>query len=538
MMTTPTKHHIEQIAKHYRPEHSPQRASKRARTEVISTDSDEIKLLCGKEDTQQLRNTIMQSNSPSAGTHLTKTGRVSKAAKGMPVHHCECGKTYTRAEHLRRHQQNHKPGAFPCGVPGCNHTFAREDLLIRHQAKHNNPIGPSESLVPSAQAATLLTDNVPSLFQPMSAALQQTQSLAPSRSRPSLSSDSSRREASVSMTEQQAQNLVISSSNSYSGAHQTDERYANLLSSNNFGNEFRATVPVAPPVDQVSLSVSTENLWQADTWGFNASHSPTLVGSITPAASQRGPSPACVQLHTPSSDQWICSTGSHTDISRNTSFGDVTETGLSMLPECRDILEQNELVTPTAVPKDFGSRQFRHRIDNEQRYLDAFWRLIHPIWPIIHKPTFDVIYASPLLRTSMLTLGACYIGNQADSANACIMHKRCLKVIRKRTINIWHSYRIVDLQAIFLVELFSLYKSRRPPFQLSKPFQDNYCALSRNCDIDTTNPIFSSYGISTLSQLPTELPTVTYEFESEQRLLAAYYILDQEQAALFGRQNA
>ncbi|KAI7086302.1 hypothetical protein KC356_g5118 [Hortaea werneckii] len=73
----------------------------------------------------------------------TRTGRVSKASKGQRVHSCEkCGKTYTRAEHLRRHQQNHKPGAFPCDIPGCGRSFHRDDLLTRHKTRHSDSTGP------------------------------------------------------------------------------------------------------------------------------------------------------------------------------------------------------------------------------------------------------------------------------------------------------------------------------------------------------------------------------------------------------------
>lgn len=47
-------------------------------------------------------------SSSAAATKLTKTGRVSKALRGEPVHACNiCDKVYTRAEHLRRHKHNH-----------------------------------------------------------------------------------------------------------------------------------------------------------------------------------------------------------------------------------------------------------------------------------------------------------------------------------------------------------------------------------------------------------------------------------------------
>ncbi|KAI0601512.1 hypothetical protein F4775DRAFT_400010 [Biscogniauxia sp. FL1348] len=68
------------------------------------------------------------------------TGRVSRAKKGMPVHTCEIcrpSKTFTRAEHLRRHQLSHKNPAFRCEFPGCEKTFHRADLLARHSQRHD-----------------------------------------------------------------------------------------------------------------------------------------------------------------------------------------------------------------------------------------------------------------------------------------------------------------------------------------------------------------------------------------------------------------
>lgn len=48
-------------------------------------------------------------NSANQTPKLTKTGRVSKALRGEPVHACNvCDKVYTRAEHLRRHRANHR----------------------------------------------------------------------------------------------------------------------------------------------------------------------------------------------------------------------------------------------------------------------------------------------------------------------------------------------------------------------------------------------------------------------------------------------
>ncbi|KAF4469572.1 hypothetical protein FALBO_3526 [Fusarium albosuccineum] len=65
------------------------------------------------------------------------TRKISKAKKGVPVHTCnQCPKTFSRAEHLRRHQLSHSPPDLCCHIPGCNKTFYRKDLLDRHLQRH------------------------------------------------------------------------------------------------------------------------------------------------------------------------------------------------------------------------------------------------------------------------------------------------------------------------------------------------------------------------------------------------------------------
>ncbi|CAI6331744.1 unnamed protein product [Periconia digitata] len=71
-----------------------------------------------------------------AEVRYTRTGRISKAKKQLKVHNCECGRSYTRAEHLRRHQKNHESTVL-CDYPGCGKLFYRIDLLQRHQERHN-----------------------------------------------------------------------------------------------------------------------------------------------------------------------------------------------------------------------------------------------------------------------------------------------------------------------------------------------------------------------------------------------------------------
>ncbi|KAG9250199.1 putative C2H2 finger domain protein [Emericellopsis atlantica] len=92
----------------------------------------------------------VESSGTEAPVKLTPiTGRVSRAKKGVPVHICDiCQKTFTRAEHLRRHKLSHLPPDIACTVPGCDKVFHRRDLFERHQQRQY------ESSTPRAQVDT------------------------------------------------------------------------------------------------------------------------------------------------------------------------------------------------------------------------------------------------------------------------------------------------------------------------------------------------------------------------------------------------
>ncbi|KAH6612121.1 fungal-specific transcription factor domain-containing protein [Boeremia exigua] len=51
--------------------------------------------------------------------------------------HGDCGKSYSRAEHLYRHQLNHNPKQiYNCDFPDCHRSFVRQDLCARHKERH------------------------------------------------------------------------------------------------------------------------------------------------------------------------------------------------------------------------------------------------------------------------------------------------------------------------------------------------------------------------------------------------------------------
>ena len=101
-------------------------------------------------------------------------------------------------------------------------------------------------------------------------------------------------------------------------------------------------------------------------------------------------------------------------------------------PGYRDAMEQPDLAV------DFGFHEST-RLDlgldgtlrtTEERYLAMYWSLVHPFFPVVHRPSFDMQTASPLLRAAVLALGAQASLDEDDKANARACHERCIKVLK------------------------------------------------------------------------------------------------------------
>ena len=162
-------------------------------------------------------------------------------------------------------------------------------------------------------------------------------------------------------------------------------------------------------------------------------------------------------------------------------------------------MEEHELLVPTesSSPSPSLSGSDDNAYTNEDKYLGAYWLWIHPLFPVLHRSTFDFRRANPLLRAAILALGGQALGTTTDRTNTRILHEQCLKVLKKvsrslghtfgaqpltteqRTMNTWHTFRVSDMQAVVLVEIYAFFKSRRPPLQFTKPFEDIYRMVSR-----------------------------------------------------------
>lgn len=78
------------------------------------------------------------TTTPPNPTSAAPGSAANRAHTGPSLYACgDCGRRYSRPEHLQRHVQTHTLGRrFACGV--CGKTFARADLKKRHETNHEN----------------------------------------------------------------------------------------------------------------------------------------------------------------------------------------------------------------------------------------------------------------------------------------------------------------------------------------------------------------------------------------------------------------
>lgn len=100
--------------------------------------------------------------STSSPAHIeVSDSKPKKSRRGLKKSHkCEesgCGKSFTRLEHLLRHQLNHRPKEiFCCPWPDCNRKFVREDLKIRHEKRHTKRQGDTVVTASKLKRTTML----------------------------------------------------------------------------------------------------------------------------------------------------------------------------------------------------------------------------------------------------------------------------------------------------------------------------------------------------------------------------------------------
>ncbi|KAL1852692.1 hypothetical protein Plec18170_005827 [Paecilomyces lecythidis] len=491
-----------------------------------------------------MRRTTSTSDIPTPVTYTPTTHRISKAKKGKRVHACEfpgCNKVFTRAEHRRRHELNHNPEAsFPCRYEGCRKAFHRPDLLARHMERHEL----------DAQSEGNMSRH---WKQP---------------SQSSILSDSSSA-ADTIPTCTGADTLPVVSSGSMSiGSIVAPGVHPDLANDYPLpwgGMEIPMDPRTTPFRHHIRESAGDSPFYSSpDTCGSPLSDVPSFhlsqPRSVSSAPTSVIFNPELVQSPLQIDD------GSDWDPIESANIIPFSLEGDMLQPVGEPSLGPQPLRIVTDIPPDFpmpvplsnldGVEWFALRreltsapgvvsgndgmeIMDTMKWQDCFecyWRHFHPLFPIVHRPTFFATKPSPLLAGAMVAIGSQYDTRHNAKEYSLALLEACLKLLSKRT-PITSRSRITDIQTVFLLEFLSKFRSRRADVQLSHRFRSLYGSYMHDRHWISQNPLAV---LNTLPENPTqEALTKAHKFwvehETRRRVLQAAFIFDAQQSALFGQ---
>ncbi|PGH04216.1 hypothetical protein AJ80_08561 [Polytolypa hystricis UAMH7299] len=482
-------------------------------------------------------------------TYTPTTHRVSKAKKGKRVHGCDhpgCHKVFTRAEHLRRHQLNHNPvHSFRCKVEACGKGFQRHDLLTRHMEKHN-----------LATQTTFTTRPSPSPNVQSSMAPVVTSQLSPA--------PLPQRSASVPAHTQQPSSMSIDSIVQHGTPHNFGHDFMpiwadperRLSGGEMFHDLMRVHADEALLLSSPDTSRSPsleESPYQfpqqipsmesySEPYSYRQVHSsPPLPLTTIPEWNPTEPVSQATQMLPIAYEGDILQTVGEPSLSVTTGWTmKLTLYPAFPVPTPLSTLDGHEWFTLrrelASAPGVVSGKDGMEVIDTIkwQDCFECYWKHFHPHFPIVHRPTFFATKPSPLLSGAMLAIGSQYDTRPHSKQYSLALLEACQKLLSKRSA-ITSRSRVSDLQAVFLLEILSKYRSKKADVKFSQLFRTLYGSFFQDCHLVKKSP-FTVFNSLAGSQNPDGLRKAHkfwVDHEARRRVLQASFTLDVQQFMMF-----
>ncbi|PGH08421.1 hypothetical protein GX51_01248 [Blastomyces parvus] len=169
-----------------------------------------------------------------------------------------------------------------------------------------------------------------------------------------------------------------------------------------------------------------------------------------------------------------------------------------------------------------------------QDCLECYWKNFHPLVPIVHRPTFCAAKPIPLISAAMVAIGSQYDTRPNAKEYSLSILEACLNLLAKRNPITIRS-RISDIQAVFLLEYLSKYRSRKADVTLSPRFKALYGTFIQNRHWASKNPlaIFNTLSEDEKRSGLGKAYSFWVENETRRRILQAAFLLDVQQSTLF-----
>ncbi|KAI0471324.1 hypothetical protein F4859DRAFT_522550 [Xylaria cf. heliscus] len=461
------------------------------------------------------------------------TGRVSRAKKGVPVHICDvCNppKTFTRAEHLRRHQLSHKPAAFPCPYHGCGKIFHRQDLLARHTQRHEqddktdvaSTTGRRTSHASVERSTTLgflqapmLPNNSLPLAEDIPTNTSYPGSTSPysTSQRGSISGQGPMSPAPSSRphsTDPQDEYILSSVQHVSSfGIHPTSMDGSHFHS-NPYGLDFQPRRSPAYPYmgleELPSLTIPDSNfpghLAQESNWSSPASSSQYSTPNGAMIRGFNSPTPDVAnhemfyvpQYHSP--QQPVYPIGDFNAFADDAPYYELQTQPFpvrSPTPPTVTLSAQTaeNLVTlglPVSNPSTILGHQKKTAallnpytdaafltasvpspaLNAIPHYLDVYWKRFDTLFPLVHRRSLETS-GDPILRCAMAAIGAQFLQSKEDRINSHALHNLAWLEARRRP-----EWSVNVMQTILLCELYGRFRGSKVVTRASEPFQSLY----------------------------------------------------------------
>lgn len=162
-------------------------------------------------------------------------------------------------------------------------------------------------------------------------------------------------------------------------------------------------------------------------------------------------------------------------------------------------------------------------------YLDLYWSMWHPNWPVLHRPTFDAETVPPSLVAAMVLVGACYSSDRQVRSNAYswfdAVEILAFRDLQLNTIDNASHGRIQSIQAAFLVCVYQSWNGQAAagPRMRCQRF-GSIVSTVRCLDIDSADqmisPSFETFNWKVFIRREEKIRTLLWVF-----LLDAAYVI-------------
>ncbi|KAK9454992.1 fungal-specific transcription factor domain-containing protein [Dipodascopsis uninucleata] len=483
-----------------------------------------------------------------------KKKKKAKSRKGLEkIFVCDvagCNKSFTRLEHLGRHQLNHSPKEiYRCSWPDCSKSFVREDLQLRHYERHKRRFSmQQESAVNNSnngnnikQSNLLTPGKAPKPAEITKTTLRD----APARANSSATLRahfSPHISASPRIFSNQAQritaNLSIDNNNTSDAdaLHTCSSQQTHQQPPAAFPFMTEPTSDLKMLLDSLSESPQTVNtptqipssLFQPSNGGpFSRSSEQPNTG---PQTNRSEISPSADLIDWLFSDAMLSSSRDFLLQSDTNTFLETPLVDLSQLStppsfhQSKTISDSKRVELLSIIPTLESNAEFT--LEKIQHYIDAYWSKFHFQFPILHRGSFEIDNSPSPLVLSMIVIGAAY-ENSDDLAKAIA---EPLRWIIFSSPGFHPPTRVWILQSLLLLEVYEKAMTTRKFHERAHIHHGATLQLIRR----GTTLLDPSIAFSSDEADGTSTWQRWVEAESIKRAVFMAFILDVLHAVLFG----